>query len=71
MEHALVVEDEHYEYPPVELLSKGKKASRGSAKMLADTAAKLQKTLYSFGVSAKVENVSVGPTITRYELKPA
>lgn len=39
--------------------------------MLADTAAKLQKTLYSFGVSAKVENVSVGPTITRYELKPA
>lgn len=71
LEHALVVEDEHYEYPPIELLSKGKKASRGSAKMLADTAAKLQKTLYSFGVSAKVENVSVGPTITRYELKPA
>ena len=71
LEHALVVEDEHYEYPPVELLSKGKKASRGSAKMLADTAAKLQKTLYSFGVSAKVENVSVGPTITRYDLKPA
>ncbi|CDA30299.1 dNA segregation ATPase FtsK/SpoIIIE family [Clostridium sp. CAG:492] len=71
LEHALVVEDEHYEYPPVELLSKGKKTSRGSAKMLADTAAKLQKTLYSFGVSAKVENVSVGPTITRYELKPA
>jgi hypothetical protein len=32
---------------------------------------KLQKTLYSFGVSAKVENASVGPTITRYELKPA
>ena len=71
LEHALVVEDEHYEYPPVEILSKGKKASRGSAKMLAETAAKLQKTLYSFGVSAKVENVSVGPTITRYELKPA
>ena len=37
----------------------------------ADTAARLQKTLYSFGVSAKVENVSVGPAITRYELKPA
>ena len=71
LEHALVVEDEHYEYPPVEILSKGKKASRESAKMLAETAAKLQKTLYSFGVSAKVENVSVGPTITRYELKPA
>ena len=72
LEHALVVEDEHYEYPPVEILSNNsKKSNKGSAKMLADTAAKLQKTLYSFGVSAKVENVSVGPTITRYELKPA
>ena len=72
LEHAQVVEDEHYEYPPVELLSTNdKKATKGSAKLLADTAAKLQKTLYSFGVSAKVENVSVGPTITRYELKPA
>ena len=68
----MIVEDEHYEYPPVEILSTNpKKANKGSAKMLADTAAKLQKTLYSFGVSAKVENVSVGPTITRYELKPA
>lgn len=72
LEHALIVEDEHYEYPPVEILSTNtKRAARGGAKLLADTAAKLQKTLYSFGVSAKVENVSVGPTITRYELKPA
>lgn len=72
LEHAMVVEDENYEYPPVELLSKpSKKALKGGAKALTDTAAKLQKTLYSFGVSAKVENVSVGPAITRYELKPA
>ena len=72
LEHAMTVEDEHYEYPPVELLSKpGKKTLKGGAKALTDTATKLQKTLYSFGVSAKVENVSVGPAITRYELKPA
>ena len=72
LEHAVVVEDEHYEYPPVELLSKGsKKAIKGGAKALTDVATKLQKTLYSFGVQAKVENVSVGPAITRYELKPA
>ena len=72
LEHSMVVEDEHYEYPPVELLGKpGKKTLRGGAKALTDTATKLQKTLYSFGVSAKVENVSVGPAITRYELKPA
>ena len=72
LEHAVAVEDEHYEYPPVELLSKGtKKALKGGAKALTDVATKLQKTLYSFGVQAKVENVSVGPAITRYELKPA
>lgn len=72
LEHAMTVEDEHYEYPPIEILSQStKKSLKGGAKALTDTAAKLQKTLYSFGVSAKVENVSVGPAITRYELKPA
>ena len=72
LEHSMVVEDEHYEYPPLEILSKpSKKTLKGGAKALTDTATKLQKTLYSFGVSAKVENVSVGPAITRYELKPA
>ena len=72
LEHAMVVEDENYEYPPIELLSKpDKKKLKGGAKALTDTATKLQKTLYSFGVSAKGENVSVGPAITRYELKPA
>ena len=72
LEHAMVVEDENYEYPPIEILSKpDKKTLKGGAKALTETATKLQKTLYSFGVSAKVENVSVGPAITRYELKPA
>ena len=66
------IDDENYEMPPVELLAQGSgKTAKGSKKALTDTATKLQKTLYSFGVSAKVENVSVGPVITRYELKPA
>ena len=73
LEHAVAVEEEeNYEFPPIELLSKGnKKALKGGAKALTDVATRLQKTLYSFGVQAKVENVSVGPAITRYELKPA
>ena len=71
LEHALTVEDENYEFPPVEFLTPGKATTKMGKKAVADTASKLQKTLYSFGVSAKVENVSVGPTITRYELKPA
>ena len=72
LEHAITVEDENYEFPPIELLSEGEGRNlRGGKKAIADNATKLQKTLYSFGVSAKVENVSVGPAITRYELKPA
>ncbi len=72
LEHTLTVEEENYEFPPIELLKEGTSSIlKGGKKAVTDTATKLQKTLYSFGVSAKVENVSVGPAITRYELKPA
>lgn len=72
LEHTKIVEEDNYEFPPIELLSPGEsKGIKGGKKTVTDTATKLQKTLYSFGVSAKVENVSVGPAITRYELKPA
>ena len=72
LEHTQVVEEDNYVYPPIEYLGQTtKKALKGGTKALTDTASRLQKTLYSFGVQAKVENVSVGPAITRYELKPA
>ena len=72
LEHAVTVEDKDYKFPPITLLSLGdSKEIKGGKKAVTETASKLQKTLYSFGVSAKVENVSVGPAITRYELKPA
>ena len=71
LDHTLTVEDEHYEFPPIEMLEKGAKTTRGGKKSVTETASRLQKTLYNFGVSAKVEKVSVGPAITRYELKPA
>ena len=72
LDHTISVEDDNYEYPPVEILSKNtKKVSRTGAKALTEKATQLQRTLHSFGVSAKVENISVGPAITRYELKPA
>lgn len=72
LEHAITIEDENYEFPPIEFLEKGEvQALKGGKKTVTETASKLQKTLYSFGVSAKVEKVSVGPSITRYELRPA
>ena len=71
LEHTLTVEDQNYEFPPIDFLKEGKATAKNSEKAIKDTASKLQRTLHSFGVVAKVENVSVGPTITRYELKPA
>ena len=73
LEHGTLVSEElKYEFPPIELLSKVVNGEdRNSKKSLLATAEKLRRTLYSFGVSAKVENVSVGPAITRYELAPA
>ena len=44
LEHTLTVEDENYEFPPLNLLSEGTtKGIKGGRKALADTASKLQK----------------------------
>lgn len=60
-----------YEFPPLELLSRPKKTSKGvSDGELKETAIKLQQTLQSFGVGVTITNVSCGPAVTRYELQP-
>ena len=72
LSHTMTEAELNYEFPPIELLNLPKNKEEGSSKKaLLATAEKLKKTLHSFGVSAKVENVSVGPAITRYELTPA
>lgn len=63
--------DEDYKYPPIEILKSASDNGKvGSKKELQDTAVKLEQTLASFGVNARVINVSRGPTVTRYELSP-
>lgn len=59
-----------YEFPPVELLHRGKLTSSTSQKELRDTAVKLQQTLSNFGVRVTVSDVSCGPAVTRYEIQP-
>ena len=63
-------EKPEYKFPPIRLLKKGRKMKGDSRQYLMETAAKLQKTLETFGVNVKVVNVSRGPTVTRYELQP-
>lgn len=65
---------EKYVYPPYELLSRSKEGESNLKRIktaAAETAKKLEDTLSSFGIGAKVINVSVGPAFTRYELQPA
>ena len=60
-----------YRLPPLSLLKKGRGTStKELTAQVRETAKKLQQTLYSFGVEAKVINASCGPTVTRYELQP-
>lgn len=61
-----------YQYPPTELLEFGKKPADNNARSeIAMRSERLESTLNSFGVNAKVVDVSRGPVVTRYELKPA
>ena len=61
-----------YKLPSVELLSLPKKKSTADISgELKENAQRLIETLRSFNVSATITDISRGPTVTRYELKPA
>ncbi len=60
-----------YKFPPIEILAED--PGRGNENIkeeLQSNAVKLVETLKSFNVRTKIENISRGPTITRYELLP-
>ena len=63
-------DDNAYVFPPLNLLKpsvSGKAAIQGAEL----TAEHLINTLKSFGVEARIVNISRGPTVTRYELQPS
>jgi len=59
-----------WEYPPLSLLSDGpgQKADRGDMRKNASI---IEKTLESFGITAKVAEVNTGPAVTQYAIEIA
>lgn len=64
------IKNDKYVFPPVTLLTEPKPTGDIAHKETLKNAEKLQNTLASFGISAKLVGISVGPTVTRYELEP-
>jgi len=76
LENASKEENEHIKYanykmPPVSLLKKVvNKTDKRSKQQVLENARRLEQTLRDFGVEASINQVTVGPTITRYEIQP-
>ena len=65
-------DDEDYQLPPTTLLTEVAPTDQTKdLEAIKENTSTLQDTLQSFGVEATVENVSLGPSVTKYELRPA
>ncbi|PIR85005.1 cell division protein FtsK [Candidatus Kaiserbacteria bacterium CG10_big_fil_rev_8_21_14_0_10_45_20] len=61
--------DTAYVPPPISLLEKDKgKATGGDVKANANL---IKRTLANFGIQVEMDEISIGPSVTRYALKPA
>ncbi len=64
----------YYRYPTLDLLDSSDRSdidAKATKNEVLEGARKLEDTLNSFGVSARVINISRGPSVTRFELQPS
>lgn len=67
-----VMDDADYQLPESTLLTKIPKTDQSAEyATIESNSQKLTTTLASFGVQVEVKNVSLGPSVTKYELHPA
>lgn len=66
---AFALSDTEYTPPPLSLLEHDKgKPGVGDIKANANI---IKRTLYNFGITVEMDEIAIGPTVTRYALKPA
>lgn len=65
---AQIKEKQAYVYPSIELLNLQQRKVEDTREQDTKNAARLEKTLESFGIPARVQRVTHGPAITRFEL---
>ena len=63
--------DKEWTLPPIDLLGAGDHGKAGGPSEIQRNATIIEETLSHFGIVAKVVEATVGPVVTRYELKPA
>ncbi len=61
--------DGEYEKPPIYLLKKGHATATNAEEELNMNRDRLESTIKSFGVNAKIVDTTHGPTVTRYDLE--
>lgn len=59
-----------YVFPPLSLLKRSHSQEEEKRSEIEKNAQTLKETLKSFGITVSISNVSVGPSVTRYELQP-
>lgn len=65
-----ILQEKAYRFPPLTLLQEERANLKVDDLLLKEQAEHLEETLNSFGVKAKVINVTTGPSITRFEVAP-
>lgn len=67
--HTAIAQYGHYNPPPLSILEKDRgKPGVGDTKANANI---IKRTLANFGIRVEMDEITVGPTVTRYSLKPA
>ncbi len=64
-----VIEKPVYQYPPIDLLQKGRGSGQDGTAEMRENTARLNETLASFKIEAHIINVTRGPSVTRYEVE--